>query len=128
MSEVERYMTELGDALHVRGARRRRVLRECRDHLDDAAAGRGEAEAVRAFRRAQDIAAALDVEAAARRGVMLTTAAIIGPALASGALAFVVRAYAHTRRLGGARTACTRSPLPDLSELTGFDIPVPGTA
>ena len=36
---IDRYMDELAAALSVRGAVRRRFLRECRDHLDDAAAG-----------------------------------------------------------------------------------------
>ena len=33
VTTVDRYVTELGAALHVRGAARRRLLRECRDHL-----------------------------------------------------------------------------------------------
>ena len=49
VSPIDRYLTELGAALHVRGAVRRRFLRECRDHLTDAAGARGEEAAVRAF-------------------------------------------------------------------------------
>ena len=76
VTTVDRYVTELGAALHVRGAARRRLLRECRDHLADAAAERGEAEAVRAFGPAAEIAAGLDAEIAARRGVRSTFAAV----------------------------------------------------
>ena len=52
VTPAERYLAELGAALHVRGAARRRFLRECRDHLADAAAERGEEAAVRAVRSA----------------------------------------------------------------------------
>jgi uncharacterized membrane protein len=69
---VERYLTELSAALRVRGAARRRFLRECRDHLEDAAAERGEADAVRAFGAPAEIAAAFDAEVAARRGIRAT--------------------------------------------------------
>jgi hypothetical protein len=71
---IDEYLAELGGALHVRGAVRRRFLRECRDHLADAAAERGEHEAVRAFGPASEIAAAFDAEVAARRGVRSTFA------------------------------------------------------
>ena len=74
MSPVERYLVELGAALQVRGRVRRRFLRECRDHLADAADERGEEAAVRAFGPAPEIAAALDAEVAARRGVRATFA------------------------------------------------------
>lgn len=84
MSAVERYLAELGSALHVRGAARRRFLRECRDHLVDAAAQRGEAEAVRGFGPAAEIAVAFDAEVAARRGVRATFAAAAGVLAAGG--------------------------------------------
>lgn len=74
MRTIDEYLAELADALHVRGAVRRRFLRECRDHLADAAAERGEREAVRAFGPPPEIAAAFDTEVAARRGVRSTFA------------------------------------------------------
>src|SRR5204862_2171712 len=74
---------ELGGALHVRGAARRRFLRECRDHLADAAVERGEHEAVRAFGPASEIAAGFDAEVAARRGVR-STFATVAAVLATG--------------------------------------------
>jgi uncharacterized membrane protein len=73
---VEGYLTELSAALRVRGGARRRFLRECRDHLEDAAAERGEADAVRAFGPPAVIAAAFDAEVAARRGVRSTFLAV----------------------------------------------------
>ena len=78
MSAIERYLAELGAALRVRGGARRRFLRECRDHLADAAAERDEAEAVRAFGPPAEIAAAFDTEVAARRGVRATFATVVG--------------------------------------------------
>ena len=83
MTTLDRYMDELDAALRVRGAARRRFLRECRDHLDDAAAERGEQEAVRAFGPAPSIAAAFDAEVAARRGArstFVTAAAVLATA------------------------------------------------
>jgi hypothetical protein len=80
---IEAYLAELTAALRVRGGARRRFLRECRDHLIDAAAERGEAEAVRAFGEAAEIAAAFDAEVAARRGVRSTVLAVAG-VLATG--------------------------------------------
>src|SRR5882757_9982172 len=75
---VDQYMTELDAALHVRGAVRRRFLRECDDHLADAAAERGQEEAVRAFGPPPEVAAAFDAEVAARRGVRSTFATVAG--------------------------------------------------
>ena len=83
MRTIDDYLAELGGALHVRGAVRRRFLRECRDHLADAAAERGEHEAVRAFGPASEIAAAFDAEVAARRGVR-STFATVAAVLATG--------------------------------------------
>jgi hypothetical protein len=80
---IDAYLAELGVALQVRGAARRRFLRECRDHLADAAAERGEQEAVRAFGPASEIAAGFDAEVAARRGVR-STFATVGAVLATG--------------------------------------------
>jgi hypothetical protein len=78
VSAIECYLAELGGALRVGGSARRRFLRECRDHLADAAAERGEAEAVRAFGPPAEIAAAFDTEVAARRGVRATFATVAG--------------------------------------------------
>src|SRR4051812_29060562 len=66
---IEGYMDELAAALHERGRNRRRILEECRAHLVEAAAERGEAEAVRAFGQASTIAAQLDTESATRRSL-----------------------------------------------------------
>jgi HAAS domain-containing protein len=77
---IEAYLDELRTALHVRGRARRRFLRECRDHLADAAAERGEADAVRAFGPPAEIAAAFDTEVATRRGLRSTLATAAGVA------------------------------------------------
>jgi hypothetical protein len=83
VSAVECCLAELGSALRVHGAARRRFLRECRDHLADAAAERGEAKAVQAFGPPAEIAAAFDAEVAARRSVQATFATVTG-VLATG--------------------------------------------
>jgi hypothetical protein len=80
-SPMDRCRAELGAALHVRGAVR--FLHECRDQVADAAAERGEAEAVSAFGPPSAIAAAFDSEVAARRGVRSTFATVSG-VLATG--------------------------------------------
>jgi hypothetical protein len=80
---IDEYVGELAGALNVRGAMRRRFLRECRDHLVDAAAERGEHEALRAFGPASEIAAGFDAEVAARRGVR-STFATVAAVLATG--------------------------------------------
>jgi hypothetical protein len=84
MSPIEAYMDELEAALRVRGTARRRFLLECRDHLADAAAARGEEEAVRAFGPPAEIASAFDAEAAARRGVRATFATVAGVVATGG--------------------------------------------
>jgi uncharacterized membrane protein len=87
---IATYMDELADALRVRGAARRRFLRECRDHLRDAAAERGEAEAVRAFGPPKELAAEFDLEVAAKRGIratLLTAAGVL--AIAGSTLALI---------------------------------------
>ena len=94
MSPAERYLAELGAALHVRGAVRRRFLRECRDHLADTAAERGEEAAVRAFGPAAEIAAALDAEVAARRGVRSTFATVAGVLATGGSTLALIHAAA----------------------------------
>lgn len=78
MTAVERYLDDLSAELVVRGAARRRFLRECRDHLADAAAERGEEAAVQAFGPPAEIARAFDAAVAARRGVRSTLAAAAG--------------------------------------------------
>jgi hypothetical protein len=98
LSAIDQYMNELGAALHVRGGARRRFLRECRDHLADAGAEHGEAEAVRAFGPAKEIAAAFDAEVAARRGLR-STFATAAAVLATGGstLALIHAASAGSR-------------------------------
>lgn len=78
MSSIERYVGEVAAALRVRGRARRRFLRECRDHLTDAAAEHGAAEAIRAFGPARAIATAFDEEVAVRRGIRATVASTAG--------------------------------------------------
>jgi hypothetical protein len=92
VSVVERYLTELDAALHVRGRVRRRFLRECRDHLVDASAERGEEAAVRAFGPAPEIAAALDAEVASRRGVRSTIATVVGVLATGGSTLVLIHA------------------------------------
>jgi uncharacterized membrane protein len=83
MRTIEEYLTELEAALRVRGAVRRRFLRECRDHLADAAADRGASQALRDFGPPSEIAAEFDTEVAARRGVR-STAVSVAAVLATG--------------------------------------------
>ena len=84
MSEIDRYLQALDEALHVRGRARRRLLAECRDHLTDAADLYGEQEALRRFGSAADIAAEVDVQTAERHAMPATLAALAG-VLAIGA-------------------------------------------
>jgi hypothetical protein len=86
---VDEHLARLDAALRVRGAARRRFMRECRDHLADAAAQRGEEEAVRAFGPAPEIAAAFDAEVAPRRGMRATFATAAG-VLATGGSTFAL--------------------------------------
>ena len=96
MSTVDQYVTDLGAALHVRGAARRRFLGECRDHLADAAVERGEHEAVRAFGPPREIAAAFDAEIAARRGVRSTFATAAGVLATGGSTLTLIHAASRT--------------------------------
>lgn len=89
---IDRYIDELSAALHVRGSTRRRFLRECRDHLQDAAAERGDAEAVRDFGPAKQLAAAFDAEVAARRGVRATLATLAGVLATGGSTLALIHA------------------------------------
>jgi hypothetical protein len=92
MRTVDEYIIELAGALHVRGAARRRFLRECRDHLADAAAQRGEDDAVRAFGPAPEVAAAFDAEVAARRGVRSTFVTVAGVLATGGSTLALIHA------------------------------------
>jgi hypothetical protein len=92
VSEVERYLADLGAALHVRGSVRRRFLRECGDHLADAAAERGEEGAVRAFGPARKIAAGFDAEVAARRGMRSTFTTAVGVLATGGSTLALIHA------------------------------------
>ena len=83
MTAAERHLAELSKALAVRGKARRRFLRECRDHLADAAAEVGEEEAVRRFGPPAEVAAAFDLEVAAGRGLR-STAVTAAAVLATG--------------------------------------------
>jgi HAAS len=97
VTAIDSYLAELEAALHVRGAARRRFLRECRDHLADAAAERGDEAAVEAFGRAPEVAAAFDAEAAARRGLRSTAITVAGVVATGGStLALINAASRHT--------------------------------
>jgi hypothetical protein len=74
VSPIEIYLNELASALQVRGAPRRRFVRECHDHLLDAAAEHGEDSAVQSFGPPIEVAAAFDAEVATRRGLRATYA------------------------------------------------------
>jgi hypothetical protein len=87
--EIEQYLSELSEALRVRGATRRRILAECREHLVDAAAERGPTEAIGSFGSARELAAAFDTGIAVGRGVRSTWIAIVG-VLAIGASTLVL--------------------------------------
>ena len=89
---IDRHMDELAAALRVRGAPRRRFLRECRDHLQDAAGERGEAEAVNAFGPAGEIAAAFDLEVAAKRGFRATLTTVVGVLATGGSTLALIHA------------------------------------
>lgn len=98
MSAIDDYLTELGAALKVRGAARRRFLRECRDHLTDAAAERSPEQAVRAFGQPSEIAAEFDTEVAARRGLRSTLVSVAGVIATGGStLVLIHAATPHTK-------------------------------
>ena len=77
MNAIEDYLDELGRALQVRGGARRRLLRECRDHLDQAGAEHGPSEAVRRFGAAGELAAVFDAQVAARRALTSAVVSIV---------------------------------------------------
>ena len=78
MSTIDDYLHQLKRLLHVRGRLRRRLLTECRDHLQDASAQYGPEEAVRRFGAAQEIAASMNTDVAAHRAQHATVATILG--------------------------------------------------
>lgn len=92
MNRIDDYMRELSDGLHTRGRPRRRFLRECRDHLADSAAARGEADALRAFGPARELAVAFDTEVAARRGTRSTFLAAAGVTATGGSTLAMINA------------------------------------
>jgi hypothetical protein len=89
---IDAFMEDLAAALHERGRNRRRMLSECREHLVDAAAARGEEEAVRAFGPAATIAAQLDTESAARRTLRATALAAPGVILTGASTLVLINA------------------------------------
>lgn len=96
MSPVEQYLHELDGALHVRGRARRRLLAECSDHLADAGADHGQAEAVVRFGPAAELARSFDTEVAVRRALRATPATVVGVlAVAASTLALLHAAAAH---------------------------------
>ena len=84
MRLIDHTIAELAAALKIRGRARRRILGECRDHLLDAAAEHGEAEAVRAFGAPATVAAAFDTEYATRRTLRATILTAAGVLLTGG--------------------------------------------
>ncbi|GAB4001889.1 HAAS signaling domain-containing protein [Nocardioides ultimimeridianus] len=75
---VDAYLRELSAALRVRGRARRRVLAECRDHLEESALVHGEEGAAARFGPAAELAAAFDAEVAVRRARVATPATLLG--------------------------------------------------
>lgn len=97
MSAIDRYLTEVAGELRVRGGVRRRFLRECGDHLADAAERDGERQAMRAFGEPAEIAAAFDAEVAAGRAVRSTYATAAGVlATAASTLVLIHASVADT--------------------------------
>jgi hypothetical protein len=92
VSAIETYLDELAKALKVRGAPRRRFLRECSDHLDDAAGVRGDEAAVHAFGPPAELAAAFDAEVATGRGVRATWGTVAGVLATGGSTLVLIQA------------------------------------
>jgi hypothetical protein len=91
---IDRYLAELASSLQVRGFARPRFLRECREHLVDAVAKRGEAEGMRAFGEAKEIAAAFDAEIATHRSVRATFATVAAVAATAASTLVLIHASA----------------------------------
>ncbi|MBO1766178.1 hypothetical protein [Allobranchiibius sp. GilTou38] len=106
MSAVEDYLDELRRLLQVRGSVRRRLLGECRDHLEESAAAVGPTEAVRRFGDAAEIAASLDAEVATRRAQRATLASAVGVIAVGGSTLVVLNSTtaATTGSIGWAVT------------------------
>jgi hypothetical protein len=84
------YLAELERSLRSRGRSRRRFLTECRHHLEDLAAARGEINAVEVFGQPATVAAAFDLEVAAQKVTRATWAVAIGVcATSSSTLALI---------------------------------------
>jgi hypothetical protein len=90
MRDVDRYLAELAAALRVRVRARRRFLRECRDHLEEAASERGVDDAIRAFGPPPEIAAAFDAEVTAGRSVRSTFATLVAVLATAGSTLVLV--------------------------------------
>jgi hypothetical protein len=92
VSAIDVYLNEIASVLKVRGAPRRRFLRECRDHLLDATAERGAAAAVQAFGPPVEVAAEFDAEVASRRGVRATSATVAAVLATGGSTLVLIQA------------------------------------
>ncbi len=102
MSAVDDFMSELASLLHVRGSARRRLLRECRDHLEESTAHVGPDEAVRRFGSASALAASIDTEASVRRTRFSTLATSAGVlAVGASTLALVTAADSEASAVVG---------------------------
>lgn len=78
MSAVDDFLEELETTLHVRGRSRRRLVDECRDHLEEASAAHGPEEAVRRFGTAAELSRTFEVEVATRRALRATAVSVLG--------------------------------------------------
>jgi len=94
MNAIDDYLRQLQRLLHVRGRIRRRLLSECRDHLQDASAQHGPEEAIRRFGAPQEIAASLSTEVAAHRAQHATVATILGVLAVGGSTLALLHASA----------------------------------
>ena len=106
MTRIDDFVAELASALHALGIARRRFLRECRDHLADAAAEHGEAEAIRAFGRAAEVAAAFDAEVAARHGARSTFASVVAVLATGGSTLALIHAASRQATAPTAWATC----------------------
>lgn len=86
---IEDFLREFESELKVRGRARRRVVSECRAHLEDLVADHGPEAAVGAFGDPRPLARMLDVEIAASRAIRatwMTAAAVATTAVSTLAL------------------------------------------
>lgn len=77
MSGIDEYLHQLQRLLHVRGRSRRRLITECRDHLQDASEQYGPEEALHRFGAAQEVAASMNTDVAGHRAQRDTVATIL---------------------------------------------------